>query len=302
MKVVLDFLWLLLILLFSYLESFFKLFIPLKRKSVGGEIVLITGAGHGIGKNTAKLFANLQCVLVLWDINQQGIEETAAECRQIGARVYTYVVDCCKREEIYTAANKVKQDVGDVGILINNAGIIFCADGLTIKDEQIQKMFEVNILAHFWTTRAFLPSILQNNHGHIVTVASTAGFVGVPYMMHYCSSKFAAFGFHKSLTAELFALGKLGVKTSCLCPVFVNTGFVKNPSARFVPILQPEDVAQELVDGILKNKKIICVPPSVSFTPMLEYFLPERALKALNEFHQVKFDAEVRCSDSNKDK
>lgn len=70
MYVIVEILLLLLTILYSYLESFVKLFIPVKRKSVNGEIVLITGAGHGIGRNTAKEFAELQSVLVLWDINK----------------------------------------------------------------------------------------------------------------------------------------------------------------------------------------------------------------------------------------
>ncbi|KAE8631026.1 hypothetical protein XENTR_v10001050 [Xenopus tropicalis] len=300
MHVLLEIVWLLLVIVYSYLESFVKLFIPLKRKSVKGEVVLITGAGHGIGKITAQIFGELESVLVLWDINKQGVEETAEKCRKGGAKVYTYVVDCSKREEINTAANKVKQEVGDVTILINNAGIIFCADVLTLQDQQIEKIFEVNILAHFWTTRAFLPSMLRNNHGHIVTVASSAGFVGVQFMVDYCSTKFAALGYHKALTAELLALGKSGIKTSCLCPVFVDTGFVKNPSLRLAPVLQPEEVAQTLVDGILINKKMICVPSSVSLVPVLAFFLPERALNALNEFQNLKFEAKVHSRDKDK--
>ncbi|KGL74465.1 Estradiol 17-beta-dehydrogenase 11, partial [Tinamus guttatus] len=217
------------VLIYSYLEAFFKLFIPVKRKSVSGELVLITGAGHGIGRATACEFAKRQSRLILWDINKHGIESTAEECRRLGATVHTFVVDCSKKEEIYSTAEKVKKDIGDVSILVNNAGVITTADLLSTRDGEIEKMFEVNILAHFWTTKAFLPAMMDNNYGHIVTVASAAGHGVTSFMLAYCSSKFAAVGFHKALTEELSTLGKDGIKTSCLCPVFVNTGFVKNP-------------------------------------------------------------------------
>ncbi|MEE6460043.1 hypothetical protein FKM82_000838 [Ascaphus truei] len=299
MNIFLEILLLLLTVIYSYLESFVKLFIPLKRKSVRGEIVLITGAGHGIGRITATEFAKLQSVLVLWDINKKGVEETAAECRKIGATAHAYVVDCSKREEIYKAADKVKEDVGDISILINNAGVIFSADLLTLQDHQIQKIFEVNILAHFWTTRAFLPSMMRNNHGHIVTISSSAGHFGVPFMVDYCSTKFASVGFHKALTAELCVLQKTGIKTSCVCPVFVDTGFVKNPSSRIFPVLQPKDTVKQLVDGILTNKKMIFVPSFVSFAPLLEFFLPERAMTAFSSFQGVKFDATINCIDKD---
>ncbi|XP_073397391.1 17-beta-hydroxysteroid dehydrogenase 13-like [Dendrobates tinctorius] len=300
MNIVLEILLLLLTIIYSYLEALVKLFIPAKRKSVSGEIVLITGAGHGIGKITATEFAKLHSVLVLWDINKNGVEETAAQCIKLGAKVYTYVVDCSKREDIGQAADKVKQEVGDVNILINNAGVVFCADLLSLEDSQIQKIFEVNVLAHFWTTRAFLPSMMRKNHGHIVTIASSAGLLGVPFMVDYCSTKFAAVGYHKALTAELAALKMSGIKTSCLCPVFVDTGFVKNPSTRFAPVLLPEDVGKTLVDGILINKKMIYVPPFVSLIGVMEMFVPERALKALNAFQRVRFDAKVQSIDKDK--
>uniref|UniRef100_A0A8C2RE39 Estradiol 17-beta-dehydrogenase 11 n=1 Tax=Capra hircus TaxID=9925 RepID=A0A8C2RE39_CAPHI len=229
-------------LLVCIVESLLKLFIPKKRKSVTGEIVLITGAGHGIGRQTAYEFAKLKCKLVLWDINKHGLEETATECKRLGAKAHTFVVDCSNREDIYSSAKKVKAEVGDVSILVNNAGVVYTSDLSATQDPQIEKTFEVNVLAHFWTTKAFLPEMMKNNHGHIVTVASAAGHIGVPFLLAYCSSKFAAVGFHKALTEELSALERTGIKTTCLCPNFINTGFIKNPSTR-----RRKSVAGEIV-------------------------------------------------------
>ncbi|XP_069341465.1 17-beta-hydroxysteroid dehydrogenase 13 isoform X2 [Eulemur rufifrons] len=257
MNIVLDILLLLITILYSYVESLVKFFIPQRRKSVAGEIVLITGAGHGIGRLTAYEFAKRQSRLVLWDIN------------------------------------KVKKEVGDVTIVVNNAGAVYPADLLSTKDEEIAKTFEVNILGHFWITKALLPSMMKRNHGHIVTVASVCGHGVIPYLIPYCSSKFAAVGFHRALTTELQALGKTGIKTSCLCPVFVNTGFTKNPSTRLWPVLETEEVARSLIDGILTNKKMIFVPSYVSVAIMLEKFLPERALAAINRVQDIRFEAVV---------
>ncbi|KAM6441084.1 estradiol 17-beta-dehydrogenase 11 [Liasis olivaceus] len=290
MHLIFDILWFLLITIYSYIEALVKCFIPVKRKSVTGEIVLITGAAHGIGRLTAFEFAKHGSGLVLWDINKHGIEGTAEECRRLGAKAYPYLVDCSSNEEVYSAAEKVRKDVGDVTILVNNAGVIATGDVLSIQDKQIQKMFDVNILAHYWTIKAFLPAMMKNNHGHIVSIASAGGFVPVPFLVPYCSSKFAAVGFHKGFTKELHALGKDGIKTTCFCPTFVNTGFIKNPQMRLMPILKPDEVASKLMDGILCNQKMIFIPSSIKMSPLLSLILPERALVAFDKLMEVKFD------------
>ncbi|XP_062349077.1 estradiol 17-beta-dehydrogenase 11-like isoform X2 [Cinclus cinclus] len=257
MNVFVELLLFLVTLLYSYLEAFVKLFVPARRKSLSGELVLITGAGHGVGRATALEFAKRQSRLVLWDIN------------------------------------KVKKDIGDVTILVTNAGVITTADFLSTQDHQIERMFEVNILGHMWTTRAFLPVMMNNNYGHIVTVASAAGHFVTPYMVAYCSSKFAAVGFHKALTEELCALGKDGIKTTCLCPVFINTGFVKNPSTRLGKILEVEEVVEALMEGIVTNQKMVFVPSNQGVALLLERVFPERALNLLKKMFEVKFDAVV---------
>ncbi|NXU54661.1 DHB11 dehydrogenase, partial [Turnix velox] len=221
------------------------------------------------------------------------VEATAAECQKLGATVQAFVVDCSKREEIYSTAEKVKKTIGDVSILVNNAGVITTADLLSTQDQQIEKMFDVNILAHMWTTRAFLPAMMDNNHGHIVTVASAAGQLVTSFMVVYCSSKFAAVGFHKALTEELSTLGKDGIKTTCLCPVFINTGFVKNPSTRMGKILEVEEVVEALMEGILTNQKMVFVPSYLNIALLCDMLFPERAVNFLKKLTDAKFDAVV---------
>ncbi|KAM9678227.1 LOW QUALITY PROTEIN: estradiol 17-beta-dehydrogenase 11 [Trichechus inunguis] len=290
MKFLLGCLLLLPLLIIFILESFVKLFIPKKRKSVAGEIVLITGAGHGIGRVTAYEFAKLKSKLVLWDINKHGIEETAAECRRLGAKTHAFVVDCSNREEIHNAAKKVKAEIGDVSILVNNAGVVYTADLMSTQEPQIEKTFEVNVLAHFWTTKAFLPAMMKNNHGHIVTVASMGEHTVAPFLLTYC--KFAAVGFHRALTEELAALERTRVKTTCLCPSFVNTGFIK-PSTSLGPILEPEEVVSKLMNGILTEQKMIFVPSAVSFLIILEMIFLERFVAILKREMSVTFDADI---------
>merc|ERR1711962_965727 len=121
-----------------------------------------------------------------------GNEETAEQIRENGGKAYEYTVDISDSEEVYQAGLKVKRDVGNVTILVNNAGIVTGKPFLECPDHMIKKTMDVNINAHFWTLKAFLPSMIANNKGHIVNVASLAGLFGMRNLVDYSTSQFAA--------------------------------------------------------------------------------------------------------------
>ncbi|GMR34855.1 hypothetical protein PMAYCL1PPCAC_05050, partial [Pristionchus mayeri] len=159
-------------LLVSIIVSSVKACLPmgvLPRKNVSGEICLITGSGHGIGRLMAVEFARLGCIMVLWDVNTAGNEETAEMVRREGATVHTYTIDLSKREQINATAIKVKNEVGDVDILqfqINNAGVVTGKKLLDSPDELIQLTMNVNALACLFTAKNFVKSMIDRNHGH----------------------------------------------------------------------------------------------------------------------------------------
>mmetsp|Transcript_16369 Transcript_16369/g.35491 ORF Transcript_16369/g.35491 Transcript_16369/m.35491 type:complete len:312 (-) Transcript_16369:89-1024(-) len=233
------------------------------RKSVKGEIVLITGSGSGLGRLMAQRFAKLGSTVVLWDVNQAGNEETAKLCKALGVPTFSYTVDLCSRETIYAMAERVKKEVGDVTILVNNAGVVSGKPFLLCSDQQVDVTMKVNIMAHFWTVKAFLPSMVDTNHGHVVTVASSAGVVGVHGLADYCASKFAAVGFDESIRMELTKLNKTGVKTTCVCPYYIHTGMFDGVQTKFeflMPILQPDYVADKIINAIQTNQAFLVMP------------------------------------------
>lgn len=245
-------------------ESIFLWIIPSRRKNVAGELVLITGAGSGIGRLIALEFGRLGATLVLWDINEEGNKETCRLAKKNGAvRVHTYTCDCSKREEVYRVADQVKKEVGDITILINNAGIVTGKKFIDSPDALIEKTMQVNTMAHFWTSKAFLPAMIASNHGHLVSIASSAGLIGVNGLADYCASKFGAIGFAESIGLEMLALGKTGVKTTIVCPYFINTGMFDGCTTkwpRFLPILEPEYASKTIVDAILKEQVYLIMP------------------------------------------
>ncbi|XP_047444904.1 epidermal retinol dehydrogenase 2-like isoform X4 [Mugil cephalus] len=248
-------------------ESFIHLFLPMKKKSIAGEVVLITGAGSGIGRLMAQEFATLGSVLVLWDINQDGMKETARLAKHSGAsRVHYYLCDCSDKNEVYRVADQVKREVGDVNILVNNAGIVTGKKFMDAPDSLIEKTMEVNTMAHFWTYKAFLPAMIANNHGHLVSIASSAGLIGVNGLADYCASKFAAVGFAESVGLELLATGKDGIKTTIVCPYFINTGMFDGCHTkwpRLLPILNPDYVAKKIIHAVLTDQVYLLLPRSM---------------------------------------
>jgi all-trans-retinol dehydrogenase (NAD+) len=278
-----------LLLVYYILESFVLLFVPTsyRRKNVKGQTVLITGAGSGIGRLMAHRFAKLGCKLVLWDVNGDGNEQTAAEVREFGATAYTFVCDISKRDDVYKAADEVKAKVGDVDILINNAGIVTGKKLLECPDALMQKTMDVNANAHFWTTKAFLPAMLSKNRGHVVTIASGAGLFGINGLVDYCASKFAAVGFDESLRSELFAQRKTGVHTTVVCPYYIDTGMFAGVKTRFpsiLPILKPDEVVDKILDAILTNQQMLILPRFAAIMFCLKNLMPIKAVGVINDF------------------
>lgn len=178
--------------------------------SMAGETVVITGAGSGIGRLLAHRFAHRHapCKLVLWDLNTKAVDATAAECKLMGAEVLAATVDVSDWEAVCGAAKSALARFGQVDCLINNAGIVSGMKLLDVPPALAEKTLDVNLKAHIWTTKAFLPGMLERNHGRIITVASMAGLLGVSGLCDYAASKFGAVGFDETLRMELRNLGK----------------------------------------------------------------------------------------------
>nr|XP_029487304.1 epidermal retinol dehydrogenase 2-like isoform X2 [Oncorhynchus nerka] len=211
-----DFFELIIGAIFYLFEALVRLFIQPPRKDVEGEIVLVTGAANGIGKLIAKELGRRGATLVLWDVDWEALDETAKELRQIlDIRVYAYACDCSRRTEVYKVADMVKREVGDVSILVNNAGVVTGKYTFTeAPDNLVDRTLRVNVAAHFWTYKAFLPAMMSRNHGHLVCVACHGGLFAMNGLADYCASKFAAVGFAESIALEMLVLKKEGVKTT----------------------------------------------------------------------------------------
>ncbi|GFT12708.1 hypothetical protein NPIL_598431 [Nephila pilipes] len=120
-----------------------------KTKDISGQIVVITGAGSGIGRLLAIEFSKLSAVVVLLDINRTGLNETR-NLMSTDSKVFLYECDVSNRHKVYEVAELIKAEVGKVDILVNNAGIVNGKKFLDLSDEMIEKIMAINSLAHFW--------------------------------------------------------------------------------------------------------------------------------------------------------
>ena len=254
--------------------------------NVTGQVVLVTGAGSGMGRLLALALAGRGARMVLWDVDAAALDRVTEEVRAHGHHVHGYQCDVGDREAVRATADKVRAEVGDVDVLVNNAGVVSGRRLLDLTEEQIEHTFAVNTLAHYWTTRAFLPAMVERGSGHVVTIASAAGLAGVPRMAAYAASKHAAVGFADSLRAEL-AREAPGVRTTLVCPYYVDTGMFAGASTRYprlLPILHEEDVVAKIAHAIEHDRERVLLPPLVHLMPLVSALptgLGDRLLDAL---------------------
>ena len=189
-----------------------------------------------------------------------------------GGNAKTFTCDLSKREDIYRVADEIKKSIGDITILVNNAGIVTGKKFLDSSDAEIERTMNVNTTAHFWLVKSFLPSMLNKNHGHVVTVSSIAGMFGTAGLCDYCASKFAAVGFDESLRNELINLGKTGVKTTLVCPYYINTGMFDGVKTDVLPYLEPDYVADKVVEAVLTDQKVLFLPRFMYFMYFFKSF------------------------------
>lgn len=239
-----------------------------------GHTILITGAGSGIGRLVALGASARGARVVIWDLDDAAGTTVRDEIRARGGVAERYAVNVADREAVAEAATRTLADVGQVDILLNNAGIVTGKRLLDASEEAIERTFAVNVLALFWTTRAFLPGMLDRGFGTIATVASAAGLVAVARQTDYSASKFAAIGFTESLRAELRAEHS-AVRTLAIAPYYINTGMFAGVQTRFprlLPIMEPEYVAEQILRGIERGTQLLVLPKQIR---------PVSALRAL---------------------
>lgn len=240
------------------------------------KIVLITGGAGVLGRLLAEKFIKDGAFCILIDIDEKNLKNVSDDFQKKYGNgcVDIYIADFSQKDQVLSTIDKILNKYNFIDILVNNAGIVTGKTMLDSSFEEIEKTMYVNAISHFWTIKKILPIMLQKDKGHIVTISSAAGIIGVPKLSDYCASKFAAFAIDESLRMELFK-SKSKIKTTVVCPYYINTGMFKGVKTKFpflLPILEPEKAVDKIYKGIKKGKTRVIFPFLVYFTWLLRLF------------------------------
>ena len=241
-----------------------------KPPDLSADVCVVTGAGQGLGRHLAlQLAADCGATVVLWDVNGEKVRAVAREITEAGGTAHAYVVDCSVREEVYRAADLVRDEVGDVAVLINNAAVGgfrgSFVDG-SVNDETITKTFSVNALAAFWTLRTFLPWMADKDYGYVVNIGSLGEHFGKPYAAAYGAAKAAVTSFSTTLRCELALAGKRGVSVTCV--------YLRWPSSALFQLhFQELPVSSFQLLALLVSSFQLAAPPVSSFKFPVTSFL-----------------------------
>jgi len=260
-------------------------------RTLAGKVGLVTGAGGGIGRETALALARRGADLALCDVDAEGLARTEADVRALGRDVVARRTDVARADEMSAFADAVHARFPAVDVLVNNAGVGL---GGTVADTSLadwEWVVGINLFGVIHGCRAFVPRMVERGRGgHVVNVASAAAFLATPLLAAYSTTKYAVFGFSEALREELRPHG-IGVTT--VCPGIINTAITRTsrvrglgalPGAREALVADyerrnygPERVAAAILWGIQRNRAVLPVAPEAWFMYWTKRFAPNVA-------------------------
>lgn len=255
-----------------------------------GQLLVITGGGSGIGRETALAFARRGAEVVLSDVNLDAARHTAAMIGEAGGTAHAYQLDVADEAAMHAHADEVAERHGVPDILINNAGIGQAGVFLATPSESFRRVMDINFFGVVNGCRAFGAKMVERGSGgHIVNLASMAAYLPQQSFTAYSTSKAAVFMFSDCLRAEL-AISGIGVST--ICPGIVHTNIVANTQfsgvgaqaeaarqQKFDRLYEkrhytPDRVAERIVAAVVKKKSIVPVTPEAHVTYHARRFVP----------------------------
>jgi hypothetical protein len=237
-------------------------------KSLKDKVVVITGAGSGIGQALAVEAAKQGALLALSDVNEVGLAETADLARTAGsADVHTKKLDVADRSEFAAYAEAVVSHFGRVNLVINNAGVALAGDFTELTYEDIEWIVGINFWGVVHGSKEFLPHLIASGDGHLVNISSLFGLVSMPGQSAYNATKYAVRGMSEAIREEML-INKTGVGVTVVHPGGIKTAIARNArvsasedqraTAEFfdkkLARTTPEQAAKTILKAVRKNQ------------------------------------------------
>jgi NAD(P)-dependent dehydrogenase (short-subunit alcohol dehydrogenase family) len=220
-----------------------------------GKVVLVTGAGRGIGRAIALAFAAQKSRVALTGRTQATLDAVADEIRHTGAEALPRICDVTQKAQVERLKQEISSRFGPVQVLVNNAGIAPAASFLEMQDSLWEEVMRVNLTGTYNCCKVFLPEMFASKWGRIINVASTVAKVAYAHISAYVTSKHAVLGLTRALAMET---AKFGVTANAVCPGYVDTGLTRqNAILMAQKIGKPFDDSLELFASTSPQKRLI---------------------------------------------
>ena len=236
-----------------------------------GKVAVVTGAGSGIGQALAVELGRSGASVAISDVDTEGLKLTEDRLASIGAAVKADRLDVTERERFLLYADEVKDHLGKINQIYNNAGIAYSGDVEITHFKDIERIMDVDYWGVVNGTKAFLPHLIASGDGHVINISSIFGLFAVPGQAAYNSAKFAVRGFTEALRMEM-ALAGHPVKVTTVHPGGIKTAIARNATGAEgidtagaaewfdkMARTSPERAAQVILDGVAKNKAKVLV-------------------------------------------
>ena len=239
---------------------------PGKRADLKDKVVVITGAGGGMGREMAVIAAQGGALVAISDWNPDALEGTIELVKAAGAEVQAEVVDVSDRAAMAAWAEAVVAQFGRVNVVVNNAGVTMTGDFLDMTYEEFDWIVGINLNGVINGTKEFLPHLIASGDGHLINISSLFGLISIPGQSAYNATKYAVRGFTEAIREEMLVAGH-PVTVTCVHPGGIKTGIARNgrKTAHLdaaaldelfdkIATMKPEKAAQIILDAGLAGQ------------------------------------------------
>lgn len=245
----------------------------------GEQVIIITGAANGIGRELCRLYGRRRAKIGLVDCEKSKLELFADELAQAGVPCAAAVADVCQREQVQNAVRQIVAALGPADILIPCAGICRASTVDDLKMSEVEEIVRTNFLGTVYMIEAILPSMLERKRGQIAGISSMAGVRGIPFEPAYSASKAAVAAYLESLRSEL---RQRGIIVTTVFPGYVQTPLLDEINGMMGADMSggkaftSNAAAARIMQGIERRRSYVYFPARLGLSVRLSRFMPPR--------------------------